>query len=246
MPKNAFTFQQFTINQERCAMKVCTDACILGASTDVKNVNRILDIGTGTGLLALMLAQRSDAKIDAVEIDEGAYNQALSNISESKFSNKVRVQHQRIQDFTVSENYDLIISNPPFYQQSLKSPDAQTNKALHAVTLTFDELIAAVKHLLKPDGRFVVLLPPFEIEKLIAIAQKKELYLSNKISIRHDESKPIFRIIATFQSVQMLDYQESTLMIRKNNSNVYSDEFLKLMKDYYITAPPAPNGGALL
>ncbi len=207
MPKNSFTFQQFVINQERCAMKVCTDACILGASTDVININRILDIGTGTGLLALMLAQRTDAKIDAVEIDESAYNQAFINISESRFSNKVRVHQQRIQDFTAGENYDLIISNPPFYQQSLKSPDAQTNKALHAVTLTFDELIAAVKRLLKPDGRFVVLLPPFEIEKLIAIAQKKELYLSKKMSIRHDESMPVFRIIATFQSVQTLDYQ---------------------------------------
>ncbi len=234
MSKNSFTFQQFVIYQERCAMKVCTDACILGASTDVEKVNRILDIGTGTGLLALMLAQRTDAQIDAVEIDENAYSQALSNVSESKFSNKITVHHQRIQDFTASENYDLIISNPPFYQQSLKSPDAQTNKALHAVTLTFDELIESVKRLLKPDGRFVVLLPLFEIEKLIAIAQKKGLYLSKKMSIRHDELKPIFRIIATFQNVQVPDYQESKFTIRESNSNIYSEEFRKLMKDYYL------------
>ena len=234
MPKNSFTFKHFTIYQDRCAMKVCTDACILGASAAIENVKSILDIGTGTGLLALMLAQRTNAKIDAVEIEENAYSQAVSNISESKFKNKVTVYHQDIKLYNAANSYDLIISNPPFYQKSLKSPDSQTNKALHAVELTFDELIASVKRLLKPNGRFVVLLPPFEVEKLIAIAQKKELYLSKKILIRHDESKPVFRIIATFQNLQTLDYQEETLVIHEKNSKTYSENFRALLKDYYL------------
>jgi tRNA1Val (adenine37-N6)-methyltransferase len=234
MPKNSFTFKHFTIHQDRCAMKVCTDACIFGASTDVENVKNILDIGTGTGLLALMLAQRADAKIDAVEIEESAYSQAVSNVSESKFKDKITVYHKNIKSYSSPNDYDLIISNPPFYQKSLKSPDSQTNKALHAVDLTFDELIESVIRLLKPDGRFVVLLPPFEVEKLIDIAQKKELYLSKKILIRHDESKPIFRIIATFQNLQMLDYQESTLVIHEKDSKTYSENFRILLKDYYL------------
>ncbi len=234
MPKNSFTFKQFTIHQDRCAMKVCTDACILGASTAVENVRNVLDIGTGTGLLALMLAQRADAKIDAVEIDEDAYSQALNNVTESKFKDKITIYHQDIKSYSVTNSYDLIISNPPFYQKSLKSPDSQTNKALHAVELTFDELIVSVKRLLKPDGRFVVLLPPFEIEKLIDIAQKKELYLSKKIMIRHDESKPVFRIIATFQNVQILDYQEESLMIHEKDSKAYTENFRVLLKDYYL------------
>jgi tRNA1Val (adenine37-N6)-methyltransferase len=234
MPKNSFTFKHFTIHQDRCAMKVCTDACILGASTDVENVKNILDIGTGTGLLALMLAQRSNAQIDAVEIEKSAYSQAVGNIDESNFSDKINVCHQDIKSYISTIHYDLIISNPPFYQKSLQSPDSQANKALHAVTLTFDDLIESVVRLLKPNGRFVVLLPPFEAEKLIQLAQKKDLYLSKKTLIRHDESKPVFRIIATFQNIQMLDYQEETLVIHEKNSKTYSEKFRVLLKDYYL------------
>lgn len=234
MPKNSFTFKQFTINQDRCAMKVCTDACILGASTEVENVNRILDIGTGTGLLSLMLAQRSNAQIGAVEVDEDAYQQAVMNVQASKFAERIEVHHQRIQDFTSTENYDLIISNPPFYQQSLKSSDAKANKALHAVELSFDDLIDSVLRLLSVDGKFVVLLPPFEIEKLIQIAQKKGLYLSKKMSIRHDESKPIFRVIAAFLTQKVHDLEEETLIIHNNDGKTYSNEFRDLLKDYYL------------
>lgn len=234
MPKNSFTFKQFTINQDRCAMKVCTDACILGASTDVENVNTILDIGTGTGLLSLMLAQRTNAQIDAVEIDEDAYQQAVMNVKESRFSEKIEVHHQRIQDFTTTETYDLIISNPPFYQQSLKSSDVKANKALHAVELSLDELIDSVLRLLSINGKFVVLLPPFEIEKLIKIAQKKGLYLSKKMSIRHDESKPIFRVIATFLTQKVHSLEGKTLIIHKEDGKTYSNEFRDLLKDYYL------------
>lgn len=234
MPKNSFTFKQFTITQDRCAMKVCTDACIFGASTDVENVNRILDIGTGTGLLSLMLAQRTNAQIEAVEIDEDAYQQAVMNVKTSPFSEKITIFHQRTQDFVGISNYDLIVSNPPFYQQSLKSADAKANKALHAVELSFDDLIDSVIRLLSLDGKFVVLLPPFEIEKLIQIAQKKGLYLSKKLLIRHDESKAIFRVIATFQTSQIPDLEEKTLIIHKKDGKTYSNEFRDLLKDYYL------------
>lgn len=237
MPKNSFTFKHFTINQDRCGMKVCTDACILGASTTVENVKNILDIGTGTGLLALMLAQKSSVKIDAVEIDENAYNQAIGNVSASSFGNKIKVFHQSIQSFIPSNDlvaYDLIISNPPFYQKSLQSTDSQVNKALHAVELSFEDLIDSVVRLLKLDGRFVVLLPPFEIENLMKIAQKKGLYLSKKLLIRHDESKPIFRVIATFLSNQVLDYEEDTLIIHEKDGKTYSEQYRVLLKDYYL------------
>jgi tRNA1Val (adenine37-N6)-methyltransferase len=234
MPKNSFTFKQFTINQDRCAMKVCTDACVFGASTEVENVNRILDIGTGTGLLSLMLAQRSKAQIDSVEIDEDAYQQAVMNVKISKFAKNIEVHHQRIQNFESTKNYDLIISNPPFYQQSLKSTDVKANKALHAVELSFDDLIDSVLKFLSIEGEFAVLLPPFEIEKLIQIAQKKGLYLSKKMSIRHDETKPVFRVIATFLTQKVNDLEEKTLIIHNQDGRSYSNEFRDLLKDYYL------------
>jgi len=237
--KSYFQFKQFIIHQDKCAMKVCTDACILGAYAEKENARRILDIGAGTGLLSLMLAQRTEAKIDAVEIDDAAYAQAKVNISESKFAHKVSLYHQSIQDFSRqhqdSDNpqYDLIISNPPFYQNSLQSPDVQTNKALHASTLTFDELIEAVLHLMAPDGKFFVLLPPFEALQLAGFAQKKALYLSKKLLIQHNPQKQVFRHIMTFEKKTVSAHAEETLVIHEKDTGAYSDKFRNLLSDYY-------------
>jgi tRNA1Val (adenine37-N6)-methyltransferase len=156
------------------------------------------------------------------------------NVKVSKFAKKIKVYHQRIQDFCSVQNYDLIISNPPFYQQSLKSTDSKANKALHAVELSFDDLIDVVLRLLNIDGKFTVLLPPFEIEKLIKIAQKKGLYLSKKKSIRHDESKTIFRVIATFLTQKTDNLEQEMLIIHNKDGITYSNEFRKLLKDYYL------------
>lgn len=221
-------------------MKVCTDACILGAYADAENAQQILDIGTGTGLLSLMLAQRTSAHIDAVEIDTDAYSQAVNNITNSKFSKQIEVYHTSVQTFSrdfsasIKPAYDLIISNPPFYQQSLQSPDVQTNKALHATTLTFEDLTAAVITLLNANGQFVVLLPPFETQQLTDIAQKKALYLSKKLLIQHNSQKTVFRIISTFQKNPVSDYQEDTLVIHETAHQTYTDKFQKLLRDYYI------------
>jgi tRNA1Val (adenine37-N6)-methyltransferase len=237
VPKSYFQFKQFIVHQDKCAMKVCTDACILGAHADITNAHKILDIGTGTGLLSLMLAQRSMAAIDAVEIDNDAYAQAQTNIADSPFEDKISLYHQSIQDFSQehsgSKPYDLITSNPPFYQNSLQSPDVQTNKALHASTLTFDELIDAVINLLSPGGTFIVLLPPFEAQQLANIAQKKGLYLSDKLLIQHNPQKAVFRHILSFSKKPISEHHEDTLVIHEKNSNVYSDKFRRLLSDYY-------------
>ncbi|RFS18372.1 tRNA1(Val) (adenine(37)-N6)-methyltransferase [Emticicia sp. C21] len=218
-------------------MKVCTDACILGAYADVSNTQKILDIGTGTGLLSLMLAQRSKSTIDAVEIDDDAFAQAKVNIAESAFIDRISLYHQSVQIFSrqYQENtpYDLIISNPPFYQNSLQSPDLQTNKALHATTLTFDELIDAVINLLSVDGKFIVLLPPFEADQLTGVAQKKGLYLWDKLAIQHNPQKAVFRHILSFGRMPVSEYTEDTLVIHPENSNAYSDKFRQLLSDYY-------------
>jgi len=225
-------------------MKVCTDACILGAYAEVENAQRILDIGAGTGLLSLMTAQRTEARIDAIEIDYDAYQQALINISESKFAHKINISHQSIQLFTPAdglESFDVIVSNPPFYQNSLQSPDTQVNKALHAATLSLDELMESATRLLKPNGQFIVLLPPFESKTLATLAQKKHLSLSRELSIRHDSTKPVFRVISTYIKAenhnavhQQAGHEEDILDIYNTGSNVYSDKFRELLRDYYI------------
>jgi tRNA1Val (adenine37-N6)-methyltransferase len=237
MPRNQhFRFKQFTINQDKCAMKVCTDACILGAFVDVKDTDKILDIGAGTGLLSLMVAQRTKAQIEAVEIDEDAYNQAVENIANSQFANQIKVYKTSIQEFTrdLFRSFSLIVSNPPFYQNSLQSPDNQTNKALHNTELSFEELANCVVKLLNDDGRFVVLLPYHETQEFVKIAKINGLFVNHQLHIRHDVNKPIFRVISTFTSDSDSELMIDELKIWQENGKVYDQKFRELLKDYYL------------
>ncbi len=228
-----FTFKQFTIRQDRAAMKVCTDACVLGAYADVAGA-RILDIGTGTGLLALMAAQRNPmAVIDAVEIDEMAVGQAVENVTASLFAERVNVVQQRIQDFQGHNRYDRILTNPPFYTNQLRSPDSAVNRALHTDELPFAELIAAVARLLKPDGQWWVLLPPYETGKLTKLAQEAGLWPFNQLSVRNAGQKPVFRVVTGF-SFKKTTFLDKTLTIRELDGNRYTPEFRALLRDFYL------------
>lgn len=232
-----FRFKQFTIRQDRTAMKVCTDACVLGAYADVQG-RRLLDIGTGTGLLALMAAQRNPlALIDAVELDDAAAGQAAENGAESPFAERVRVIQTRIQDVEAAERYDRILTNPPFYTQHLRSPDTRVNRALHTDDLPFGELIDAVGRLLKPDGQWWVLLPPYETSQLIQLAEDLNLRPFQQLALRHDAGKPVFRFVTGFQ------YDETTLSSetlaiykpgRVAGKPVYTDSFRSLLHAFYL------------
>ncbi|CAN5438514.1 methyltransferase [soil metagenome] len=236
-----FRFKQFTIHQDRTAMKVCTDACVLGAYTNVVNLPaHILDIGTGTGLLALMAAQRNpEALIDAVEIDDAAFSQATQNVGASPFAGRVRVIHSRIQDFqaTLSQQetriYDQILTNPPFYTNHLRSPDTAVNRALHTDDLPFSELVESVIRLLKPEGEWWVLLPPYEAQKLADFAKKSGLRPFRRLSIRHNSRKPIFRIVTGFSSGADTTVDE-TLNIHEGDGRTYTAEFQTLLRDFYL------------
>lgn len=217
-------------------MKVCTDACIFGAYIQTNSRKKILDIGAGTGLLSLMMAQRTEGKIDAIEIDENAYNQALDNISESVFKNQISLYHCSIQDFSKNQNnyYDLIVSNPPFFQNSLKSPDIQANKAHHDATLTFEELAQSVKKLLAPEGEFKVLLPPFEMQTFEKIALKNQFYLNQKLKVRHSSKHKVFREICSFSYHKNQTIEEKELNIYEDDTKTYTENFKILLKDYYL------------
>lgn len=231
-----FRFKHFTIRQDRAAMKVCTDACVLGAYADVATGTpaRVLDIGTGTGLLALMAAQRNPlASVDAVEIDADAFGQATNNVADSPFADRVRVWHGPAQAFAAESRYDRILTNPPFYTNHLRSPDAAVNRALHTDDLPFDDLLTAVGRLLKPDGQWWVLLPPYEMNQLAQQAQAVELRPFHRLQLRHQANKPVFREIVGFSRGHQPVINES-LSIYEIDNRTYTEPFRALLRDFYL------------
>ena len=160
MPNPYFAFKQFTVRHDRCAMKVGTDGVLLGAWTDLSHSRRILDIGTGTGLIALMLAQRCmDARITAIDLDSAAVEQAQENIQASPWKDRIEALQQDICTYHPNGTFDTIVSNPPYFIDSLKCPDGQRSTARHTDTLDADRLIGKVSELLTSDGRFSIILP---------------------------------------------------------------------------------------
>ncbi len=238
MAKNSyFQFKQFTVHQDLCAMKVCTDACVLGAWASLAEHGRILDIGAGTGLLSLMAAQRfQHATIDAVELDHGAYSQAVENIAKSPFSDRIRVFHTAIQDFKPDYQYNSIITNPPFFQSDLLSPNGLKNQAHHATTLTFDALLASIDRLLVADGHFHILLPT---EEAVVFGNKATVLgwsMCRKLTLRHNKQKKPFRTLMTFGRSYLTDNQlyERLLDIYEADTQTYDPEFKALMKHFYM------------
>lgn len=238
MARNSFfKFKQFTINQDKSAMKVCTDACVFGAWVNVENAERILDIGAGTGLLSLMVAQRNkSAKISAVELDKEAFVQATENVKESPFQNQIEVFNAAIQDFLPDEKFDCIITNPPFFQSDLKSPDAKINLAHHADSLSFEDLLIAVKRLLLPNGICNVLLPVDEGVVFQGLAAKSGWNMLRELTLYHQKGKKPFRKLMSFQFGEIVGNRSvsSELFIYEEDGKTYHSEFKKLLKDYYL------------
>lgn len=238
MAKNSFfRFKQFVINQDKSAMKVCTDACVLGAWADVDHAERILDIGAGTGLLSLMVAQRNkSAKIDAVEIDPDAFLQAMNNAQTSIFHEQIQVINSSVQHYNADYKYDCIITNPPFFQSDLLSPDTQKNKAHHATSLSFEELLEATDRLLSESGRFNILLPVEEANVFLKKSMDFHWVMSRKLVLYHNENKKPFRQLMTFNRNKIIENQpfEEKLYIYEEDSKTYTRRFKELMKDFYL------------
>lgn len=234
-PRNTeFRFKQFVVKQENTAMKVCTDSCIFGAIVNPGDAERILDIGAGTGLLSLMLAQRSNGLIDAVELDTNAAAQSEENFKASPWGDRLRLHHSSIQSF-VNEaecQYDFIVSNPPFYPQSLKSDQKDRNLAMHSDALSFEELVDCIGKLLSGHGRFSVLLPAFEADLFKLKSEAAGFSLNETITVHNHENGPVIRSINTF-SRENKEVKTDSLIIR-DAANEYSKGFQRLLKDYYL------------
>jgi tRNA1Val (adenine37-N6)-methyltransferase len=235
MANNYFNFKQFTINQDLCGQKVGTDGVILGAWADIINCEKVLDIGSGTGLIALMLAQKSVSEIIAIEIDKNAYQQSKENIENSKFSVQIKVLNTSIQEYSSTTNikFDLIVSNPPFFQHHLKSENEQRKIARHSETLNFEELINSSINILDKNGRFCVIIPKDDEINFTNICFEKNLFLNKILNVKPTPSKLPKRVLLEFSfenSVTVLD----EIIIEENGRHQYSEKYKELTKDFYI------------
>lgn len=216
-------------------MKVCTDACILGAySSGITNRStaNILDIGTGTGLLSLMLAQKTMAGIDAIEMDEAAARQANENVQSSPWAGRIKVIHTTVQQFNSSKKYDLIISNPPFFENDLKSITEEKNNAKHDTSLTLLELVNAINENLSVDGFASILLPYHRTNYFKDISEEAGLYIHEILKVQQSPKHSFFRSIIILAK-QKGNYKEDTLLIH-DDQRQYSSGFTALLKDYYL------------
>lgn len=236
MPSTSFAFKQFIINQDKCAMKVGTDAVLLGAWIIPNGSKHILDIGTGTGVISLMLAQKTDAQIDAIDIDEEAFLQAKQNVSESKFASQIQVIHSSFQEYakTTNKKYNLIVTNPPYFEQSLKSSDEQRSHARHADVLPFEELLDGVLKLLEEKGKFCLILPTLEAVKFRTLAEKKGLNLSKLLRVKSRMDKDTDKRHLMQFEVKPSEFSEQTIAIEQEERHQYTAEYKELTKDYYL------------
>jgi tRNA1Val (adenine37-N6)-methyltransferase len=234
MPNNYFKFKQFTIQQEKSAMKVGTDGVLLGAWVNIENTSQILDIGTGTGLIALMLAQRSMATIDAIDMDNDAAKQAFENFQNSLWKDRLRVVHTSFQDFSwLPLKYDLLVTNPPYFTRSLKAPDKKRSMARHDNSLNRIELLEGSKRLLNPQGRLGMILPVAEYDLFEPQLTDWGYFVYRKTFIIPNPGKKPVRILVEL-SFQKKTPEISEMIIEKLHRHDYSDEYINLTKDYYL------------
>ncbi len=231
-----FKFKQFTVKQDRCAMKIGTDGVLLGAWVPISNeVTSVLDIGAGTGVIALMAAQRSNAElIDALEIDEGAYEQAVDNFEASPWGDRLFCYHASFQEFVqeIEDTYDLLISNPPFYAEDYKSANAERDLARFQDALPLDHLIIGAVKLLSEQGKLALIIPFKEEEQLLAIAKQVGLFPEKITRVKGTPTSEVKR------SMLLLGFTENDMVINElvieNARHQYTDEYSDITKEFYL------------
>jgi tRNA1Val (adenine37-N6)-methyltransferase len=236
-----FTFKQFQVNQDRCAMKIGTDGVLLGAWTPlINNPYNVLDIGAGTGILSLMLAQRSNAApnnvgiIDAIEIDEDAYEQCVENFEASPWGDKLFCFHAGLDEFVdePEDEYDLIISNPPFYTDDFKSDNASRDLARFEDALPFEELIEAAALLLSDNGIFSVIIPFKEEERFVSMCKELDLFPLKITRVKGTPTSEIKRSLLAFCRIEQTPLiDELIIEISRHN---YTPEYIELTKEFYL------------
>jgi len=223
---SAFQFKEFAVQQEKNPMKVGTDGILLGAWVDCHGAKRALDVGTGTGLIALMLAQKeSKLLVDGVEINEVAYLEAQDNVNGSSFSNRIQLYNDSIQDFAASakDKYDLIVSNPPFFTGGTLSNNMDKQLIRHTIKLSHADLLRSVSSLITSSGSFAVIVPFLEGLRFIEIAETYNLNLSKKTLVRSSQGSKIVRLLLSFTKVKVEAVEENDFFLYDEKKNRSSD-----------------------
>lgn len=230
-----FQFKQFTVWHNRCAMKVGTDAVLLGSWMHVEGASRLLDIGCGCGLISLMAAQRcKEGRVVAVEIDGEAAAQAHENVQKSPWKERIEVVHADICNFSSAEGFDVIFSNPPYFVNSLKCPDKQRSDARHTDTLDFDTLMQRVESLLKVDGEFSVVIPMDAVRAIKASAIAHRLYLSRETHVYTKPSAPVKRALLAFRRTMPDTLVLPQKLVICPYPGEYGEEYKRMVNDFYL------------
>lgn len=233
MSNLSFQFKQFTIWHDKCAMKVGTDGVLLGAWVQINNPKRILDIGTGTGLISLQLAQRSiDSEITAIEIDEVAAEQAHENIARSPWPNRIKVICCDLRNYQTEDKFDLIVSNPPYFTDALKCPDKQRCLARHTEELNYELLFHQSANLLTEQGRISIIIPSEAEKNVIETAGKHKLFPSQCLRVYTKPERPCRRVLLSFGFQEKKCIEEELCI--ETIHHQYTPEYIALTKDFYL------------
>ena len=233
MPNNYFSFKLFTIRQDKASFKVGTDGVLLGATANTEGAGRVLDVGSGTGLIAIMLAQRCNALITAIEPDRESYMQCMENVMHCPWKDRITVENTSIQEFRSSGTFDLIVSNPPYFSNSLKNPDPRKSASRHSDSLSDDDLLEYCSALLSVNGRLQVIMPYNEGKLLVTRAEKYNLFCNELISIKPLPSGETIRQIITLSHAST-EITESSLTIGTGIRHHYTEEYISLTRDFYL------------
>ena len=235
MANDYFRFKQFIIHQDRCAFKVGTDGVLLGALADISDSGQLLDVGTGTGLIAIMAAQRSHCRIVAIEPHRESFLQACENVAACPFNERIKVENLSFRDYFINTHtkFDFIVTNPPYFRNSLRNPDRSKSMTRHADSLIPEDLLEGTLSLLSENGSLQVILPYSEGSVFIATAAEEKLYCTKIIKIRAIPSAPVIRMILKFEKSKKR-VQEKFLTIETGIHHKYTDEYIEATKDFYL------------
>ena len=241
MPNPYFRFKQFTVHHDRCAMKVTTDACLFGAWTaeaigkgePALANGRLLDIGAGSGLLSLMVAQKNQCEIDAVEIDASAAEQASENVAASPWKDAIHIINENVLQWRPQTKYDVIVSNPPFYENEIRSETAEKNVAHHDEGLKLEALLRFIQKHLHENGRYFLLLPAKRKSEVTSLLKKHNLFPEMIVQVQQSLKHQPFRLMLQGRSRNVAEVRESFLAV-KDNSDAYTPAFIHLLQPYYL------------